>query len=153
VYINRVERPDLAVAIAGDITYRLSYVANALADMEEHKDIVEKAQARVVELLKEICSGPDASASALASLANVYRRENDNEAAIEHYRRALALDYGQVQWRLSRARLLADTDKIPEAIQEARICLRLRPQFEAATRLIEQLSILPESVTEENTTP
>jgi tetratricopeptide (TPR) repeat protein len=153
VYINRVERPDLAVAIAGDITYRLSYVANALADMEEHKDIVEKAQARVVELLKEICSGPDASASALASLANVYRRENDNEAAIEHYRRALALDYGQVQWRLARARLLADTDKIPEAIQEARICLRLRPQFEAATRLIEQLSILPESVTEENTTP
>lgn len=74
VYINHVSRPDLAVAIAGDNIGWLSRVANALADMEEHKDIVEKAQARVVELLKEKCSGPDASAWAFASLANIYRK-------------------------------------------------------------------------------
>jgi len=153
VYINRVERPDLAVAIAGDNTGWLSYVANALADIEEHKDIVEKAQARVVELLKEICSGPDASASAYASLAYVYRRDKNNEAAIEYYVKALDLDYGQVQWRFELARLYAETGKAPEAIHEARICLRLRPQFEPAKRLIEQLSVLPEPVAEGNTTP
>ena len=49
--------------------------------------------------------------------------------------------------------LLANTDKIPEAIHEARICLRLSPQFKAAERLIEDLSVLPSSVIEENTTP
>jgi tetratricopeptide (TPR) repeat protein len=83
-------------------------------------------------------------------LANVYRKQKDVESAIEYYNRALALDYGQVQWRLTLARLLADTGKIAEAIHEARICLRLRPQLEAAKRLIEQLSVLPESVAEEN---
>jgi tetratricopeptide (TPR) repeat protein len=148
-YVNHAGRPDLAVAIAGDDSGRLSYVANALADMQEHKDIVQKAQARVVELLKERCSGPDAPASALASLANIYAKENNNGAAIEHYRRALALDYSQVQWRLALARLLAETDKIPEAIHEARICLRLRPQFKAAERLIEELSVLPGAAAED----
>ena len=153
IYINHLSRPDLAVALAGDNTGWLSQVANALADMQEHKDIVVKARTRVVELLKQSCSGPEASASALASLANIYRREQDNEAAIEHYRRALALDYGQVQWRYTLARLLAENDRIPEAIHEARICLRLRPQFKTAERLIADLSVLPGAMNEENPTP
>ena len=153
IYVNHASRPDLAVAIAGDNSLRLSYVANALADMEEHEEIAKKARARVIELLKQKCSDPDAPASSLASLANVYRIEKNNQAAIKLYRRALALDYGQVQWRFALARLLAETDRIPEAIHEARICLRLRPQFAAAERLIADLSVLPSSVIEENTTP
>lgn len=80
-------------------------------------------------------------------------KEKNNEAAIKHYRRALALDYGQVQWRFALARLLAETDRIPEAIHEARICLRLRPQFTAAERLIAELSVLPGAVIEDNSTP
>jgi tetratricopeptide (TPR) repeat protein len=153
VYINHVSRPDLAIAIAGDNTSWLSQVANALAGTEEHKDIIEKAQARVVELLREKCSQPDAPAWALASLANICRKEKDNEAGIDYYRRALALDYGQIQWRFSLARLLAETDRIPEAIHEARICLRLQPQFKAAEKLIAELSVLPSAVTQENPTP
>jgi O-antigen ligase len=149
VYINHVGRLDLAVAIAGDNTGWLSRVANTLAGMEEHKDIVEKAQARVVDLLREKCSGPDAPAWALASLANICRKEKDNEAAIEYYRRALALDYSQVYWRLALARLLAEMDKIPEASHEARICLRLQPQMNAAKKLIEDLSVLPGAVSED----
>jgi len=153
IYVNHVNRPDLAVAIAGDDSGRLSYVANTLADMEEHEDIAKKAQARVIELLKQKCSDPDAPASSLASLANVYRREKNNQAAIELYRRALVLDYGQVQWRFALAGLLRDTGKIPEAILEARRCLRLSPQFKAAERLIADLSVLPGAVIEENTAP
>ena len=152
IYIN-ANRPDLAVAIAQDNSSRLAYVANILAGMQEHADVAKKAQVRVVELLKQRCSDPDAPASSLASLANVYRREKNNQAAIELYRRALVLDYGQVQWRFALARLLADTDKIPEAIKEARRCLRLSPQFKAAKRLIEDLSVLPGAVIQENMTP
>jgi len=146
-------RAYLAVAMAGDNSGRLGYVANALADIEEHEDIAEKARARVIELLKQKCSDPDAPASSLASLANVYRREKNNQAAIELYGRALKLDYGQVQWRFALAGLLRDTGKIPEAIHEARICLRLSPQFKAAERLIEELSILPDVVIEDNPAP
>jgi tetratricopeptide (TPR) repeat protein len=153
VYLNEVDRPDLAVAIAGDNIGWLSDVANAVAGLEGHKNIVEKARGRVVELLKERCSVPDAPASAFASLANIYTREKDNEAAVEYYRRALALDYGQVQWRFALARLLAEADKIPDAIYEARICLRIRPQFTAAEKLIADLSVLPGAVMEGNPAP
>ena len=146
IYINHVNRPGLAVAVAGDDIGRLSYVANAIVDTQEHAYIVEQAQSQMVELLKKKCSGPDVTATALASLANIFRKVQDNEAAIEHYRRALYLEYGQVQWRYALARLLAETDRVPEAIHEARICLRLSPQFKAAETLIEELSVLPDSM-------
>lgn len=152
-YINQLNRPDLAVAIAGGDTGWLSYVANSIAESEEHADIVEQAQAQIVELLRKKCSGPDVTAPALASLANIFRKGQDNEAAIEHYRRALYLEYGQVQWRYALARLLAETDRVPEAIHEARICLRLSPQFKAAERLIEDLSVLPDSIDDQNPIP
>jgi tetratricopeptide (TPR) repeat protein len=143
VYVNRVGRPDLAIAIAGDDAGRLSHVANALADIEEHKDLVEETQTKVIELLKKRCSEPDPPAWALASLGNMCRSKEDHEAAIEYYRRALLLDYGQVQWRFELARLLADADRISEAIHEARICLRVRPQFKEAEKLIADISVLP----------
>ncbi len=52
VYINHVDRPDLAVAIAGDDTARLSYITNILAYTKGHKDIAKKIQIKVTDLLK-----------------------------------------------------------------------------------------------------
>jgi len=153
VYINQFNRPDLALTIAGDNTWWLSRIANTLADMEEHKELADKAQARVKELLKSKCAEPDAPAWAFASLANIYKRENDNEMAIEYYQRALALDYSQVNWRFNLAKLLAKTEQVPEAIHEARICLRLRPQYKAAEKLIADLSVLPSAIYEETLAP
>jgi len=155
VYI-RVDRPDLAIALADDNTSRLSYVANILTDMAEHEELVATARTKVMDLLKEKCLQPDAPAKAFASLADIYRKQNDNEAAIEYYRRALALDYGQVWWRFTLAKLLAEMERIPEAMHEARICLRLRPQFKAAEKLIADLSVHPKMlnlVDKEGSTP
>ena len=39
-------------------------------------------------------------------------------------------------------KLLADVGRIEDAIHEARICLRLRPQMAAVQKLIEDLSVL-----------
>jgi tetratricopeptide (TPR) repeat protein len=103
-----------------------------------------EASTQIIEILKHRCSQPDAPAWAFASLACICVKENDKETAIENYRHALTLDYGQVDWRFSLARLLADIGAIPEAIQEAKICLQLRPQFVEAKKLIEDLSIVPE---------
>jgi tetratricopeptide (TPR) repeat protein len=88
-----------------------------------------------------------------ASLANIYGSENDNEAAIEHYRKAVELDYSQVQWRCALIRLLSDANRIPEATREAKICLRLRPQCKEAERLLADLSALSLTGSEENRTP
>ena len=46
-------------------------------------------------------------------------------AAINFYRRAIALDYGQVRWRMELAGLLVQDHRVLEAMKEARICLRL----------------------------
>jgi tetratricopeptide (TPR) repeat protein len=152
IYI-RINRPDLAVAIAGDNTFRLSHIANILNEIEEYEDIVEKTKTKVKNLLEAKCQVPDAPAWALASLANIYRKTKNNDKSIIYYRRALVRDYGQVQWRFTLAKLLVETERIPEAMHEARICLRLRPQFAAAEKLIEDLSVHPKMLNQEDKTP
>jgi len=147
--IDGMQRPDLAVALAGDSTHRLSRVADILIELGQHKELARQARSSAIALLKERCSQPDAPAAALASMANIYAKTGDTEAAIEHYRRALALDYSQIRWRLDLARLLAATNRVPEAIHEARIGLRLRPRYKAAEKLIADLSILPGALADE----
>lgn len=152
IYTNYLSRPGLAVSLAGDDISRLSYVANVLEDMQ-YNDMAEQTRQKIKDLLEARCSQSDAAASAFASLANIYRRQQDNNLAIEYYRRALALDYAQVYWRFELAQLLADVEKIPEAMDEARICLRLHPQFKEAERLVADLSINPVAFREEIKSP
>ncbi len=142
IYV-RADQPDLAVTVAGDNVSRLLQVARVLEQTEEHRELAAVARARAESELKIICAKPDAPASAFASMADIRRRERDYSSAIRYYRSALELDYGQVYWRLALARMLAEMEQVAEAIHEARICLRLRPQMEAAKKLIADLSVRP----------
>jgi tetratricopeptide (TPR) repeat protein len=153
ICVEQMDRPDLAVALAGDNTERLSHIANILSETGEHEALVEKARNRVAESLRSRCRQPNAPAWTFAALANICKAENNPGAAIEHYRRALALDYGQVHWRLALARLLADSGQVHEAIHQAKICLRLRPQFVVAKRLVEELSVSSEAMKPDNGRP
>ncbi|HUT56626.1 MAG TPA: tetratricopeptide repeat protein, partial [Phycisphaerae bacterium] len=94
------------------------------------------------------CERPDAPAWAVASMAGRYLQEKDYEGAVKYYRRALALDYGQVDWRFNLAQALAESGRVAEAMHEARICLRLRPQMTVAERLIADLSVHPDAMSE-----
>jgi tetratricopeptide (TPR) repeat protein len=152
IYINRLSRPDLAMLSAGDDIGRLNHVADVLEDMQ-YNDLAEQAREKIKDLLEAKCSQADAIAPAFASLANIYRKQGNNDAAIEYYRRALALDYGRVEWRLDLARLLAQTQRIPEAMHEARVCLQVRPQLEAAKKLIEDLAVHPAALGEDSELP
>jgi len=147
IYVNYLSRPHLAISAAGDDVGRLRYVARLLEDMQ-YMDLVEQVLEKIKDLLEAECSQPEAPAWAFVSLGDIYRKQNDNKAAIESYRCALTLDYSQVHWRLKLAELLAKTERIPEAINEARICLRLRPQLKAAERLIADLSVHPAAFSE-----
>jgi len=157
VCIRDLGRGDLAVQLAQEDPGRLAHVGNALSAADgvvslsataevaagAGRQLAEQAQAKAFEQLKEKCEQPDAPASAHASLANLHRKQGDTEAAMRHYRRALMKDYSQVGWHYALAQLLADQGRTEEAIHQARICLRLRPQYTAARKLIEQLSVLP----------
>jgi len=148
IYANHLSRPNLAISAAGDDIGRLSYVAGILEDMQ-YNDLAEQTREKIEALLETKCSQPNAPASAFISLGNIYKRKQDDEAAINCYRRALTIDYGQVQWRLELARMFAKAGRIPEAMQEARTCLQLRPQFKAAEKLIEDLSVHPANLGKE----
>jgi tetratricopeptide (TPR) repeat protein len=144
MYITHLSRPRLAISAAGDDIWRLRFVARALDDMQ-YDDLSSQCRQSAKELLETRCSQPGASAGSFVSLAGVYREQEANDEAIACYRRALAMDYGQVHWRYAMAKLLADTGRIQEALEEARICVRLRPQFEQAENLVAELSVNPAS--------
>jgi hypothetical protein len=77
----------------------------------------------------------------------IYYIRNIRSSSISIRSAAYGLGFGLL------ARLYAETDRIPEAIHEARICLRLSPQFKAAETLIEELSVLPDSVSVDSSIP
>ncbi|MEN6333392.1 MAG: O-antigen ligase family protein, partial [Phycisphaerales bacterium] len=157
--IRQLKRGDLALALAGDSPGRLAQVGNALtavgqpvpasivaatsADPNSTQSLVEQAKGKAFEQLRVQCEAQDAPASAHATLAGYYQRQGDEESAIRQYQRALMKDYDQVGWHYTLAQLLAQTDRVEDAMREARICLRLRPDYGAAKKLIEQLSLRP----------
>ena len=152
IYINYLSQPQLAMSVAGDDIGRLQHVANLFDDME-YADLAEQARGRIEDLLETRCSKPGAPASAFASLASIYKDRQENDAAIEYYRRALALDYNQVGWRLELAGLLMETGKIPEAMREAKICMQLRPESKVVERLVADLSVHPAVFNDEKKVP
>ena len=118
----------------------LSVIVGILETSDESTDSAEAVRKRFVRLLEQQCREPTASAWALASLASIYRKDGRATEAIECYRRALSLQYGMVEWRFNLARLYADTGAVDKAIEEARVCLRFRPEHTASRQLIERLS-------------
>ncbi len=134
--------PNLALDLADDSVWRLSTVANQLADWDPNDDSMhQKVMTQVRTELESLSRQPDVTPTVLASLARICTQEDEIAMAIDYYRRALTLDYGQIHWRYRRARLLAAQNQIAEAIQEAKICLRLDKTFAAARRLIEEIAV------------
>ena len=72
-----------------------------------------------------------------------YEQIQKPEAAIECYRQALQLRNNEVVWRYEFASLLADRGRISEAMDEARICLQLKPGFTKAKNLLAECSVNP----------
>jgi tetratricopeptide (TPR) repeat protein len=149
IYVNHLSRPQLAISAAGDDIGRLNHVTNVLHDMQ-YDDLAGQTREKTKDLLEAECSQPDASASMFASLGDIYSKQDNNEAAIECYRQALAREYSQVYWRLELAKLLAKMERMPEALREAKTCLQLRPQLLAAEKLVANFSVNPAVFDEEN---
>jgi O-antigen ligase/tetratricopeptide (TPR) repeat protein len=155
--IQGLGRDDLALQLAQEDASRLAFVGNVLSassgavalfsttavSTSLDQKLAEQALEEAFEQLKQKCEQPDAPASAHASLANLYQKRGDTDAAVQHYRRALMKNYDQVGWHYALAQLLAGQGHTEEAIHEARICLRLRADYGPARRLIQQLSLRP----------
>jgi tetratricopeptide (TPR) repeat protein len=81
---------------------------------------------------------PDDAAAyvALARQLEVVGRKSE---AVDAVAKALLIEYGRPDWRLYRARLLSDLDRVPEAIDEVQSVLAANRQSEEAKALLDQL--------------
>ena len=152
MYIYQLNRPELALKAAGEEIERLNYVADAFLNMQ-YSDMAELTIKKIKDLLESKCFGGQAYADTFVALARIYTRQGEKNSAIECYRRALSMDYSQVYWRLELARLLAETQQISQAVQETKICLRLRPGLKEAVELLEKLSVDPAGFSKEVVLP
>ena len=142
IYIEDLSRPNKVISLAGENIDRLLYLVNIFTDAQ-YADLAQQCQSKAKTLLQDKCSTPVASAGDNACLANIYKQLNENDSAIEYYNRALTLNYGQVAWRMELAKLLAQTGNISEAMSQARICLRISPDYKEAEKLLADLSVSP----------
>ena len=143
VYEKQFDRPDLAVKVGekGNNPTTLLQLSQRLKEKGTHPEAAAAAWDAGVSMLERWCERPDAAPAVLVALAGIYRSVDKVDAAIALYRRALVLDYSQVDWRLELARTLAASGKPAEALREAQICLRLRPTMEAAKDLVGTLTM------------
>jgi len=142
IFLTDLSRPQLALAAAEDDIWRLNYVARLL-DAMQYTDLATEARAKARSLLDAKKQADGASATELVMLAEFLKGDGENEQAAECYRRALALDYGQVRWRLSLAELLVKMDRVNEAFEEVKTCLRLHPGYVPARKLALTLATHP----------
>ncbi|HDY65720.1 MAG TPA: hypothetical protein ENH84_05765 [Phycisphaerae bacterium] len=138
-YVLDLKRPDLAVKLAGSNLIYMKRLARFLEKQPNCAELAGKIRSKIADRLREECQKPNVPAWQLALLADhCYRQEKFNEA-IGYYRRALDIDYGNVNWRISLANALEKTGRIPEAISEVQLSLKLRPKLRGSEQLLERL--------------
>jgi O-antigen ligase len=137
-----LKRPALAQNLAGDDYGRLTDLVQMCEVDEAYAALAEKLQARAEGVLRKRAAASDATAQELSTLASIEQQQGALEEAAALYRRALHIDYGNVGLRLALAKVLSELGRHDEALYEARICLRLRPEHQPAKQLIEELSLL-----------
>jgi tetratricopeptide (TPR) repeat protein len=146
IYIEQAQRPDLAIEIAVDNANRLNYVANILSQNGNFAAEAETARAKMVELIEQKAAKNTADVDELYLLGDYYQKNNNFAKAAECFNSILSQDYGNTSLRLRYAQILAQTDHLDEAVQQARMCLKLRPRWEEAEKLIADLSVRPELI-------
>jgi tetratricopeptide (TPR) repeat protein len=139
IYV-RYDRPDLAYDLTKDDVSGMDHLANLLRDDPKHQDLAIRTRKEATALLLEAAKSPDASPEVLASVAQFYDGQGKDAESINYYERALAKNYGVVEWRLRLAQLLVKSGNLAGAEKELRAILRLRPGMPAAMALLGQIT-------------
>jgi tetratricopeptide (TPR) repeat protein len=142
--LTDLQKPEFALSIVEGDRRGLMQLHRKVED--SHPRIAKQAQAKTLGILKRRAQQPDVSPNELALLGRIYAERGKYDEAAAEYRRALTHRYEHAHWRIRLARALAATGKREAAIHEARVCLRFRPEFGPAKRLIEKLSAQTEPV-------
>ena len=138
-YVLVLKRPDLAVKLAGSNLIYMRRLVRFLEKQPNCAELVEKTHSKITTRLREDCQKPDAPAWELASLANYCSQQEKFNEAIYFYKRALNIEYGNVNWRMGLARALEKIGRVTEAISEVQLIRKLRPELRGPEQLLERL--------------
>lgn len=138
-YLDELDRPDLAQALAGSDYDRLVRLADVAGAGGSRAEFVGELNRQAEAVLRARATAQSVTAPELASLAGLDASRGDARAAADAYARALKLDYNRIDWRLARARALLTLDENEQALREVRICLQLNPAHAGALQLLEEL--------------
>ncbi|MCC6493812.1 MAG: O-antigen ligase family protein [Pirellulales bacterium] len=138
ILLTTLRRPDLAEQLAAGDPDRLNALASLAAVDDQREALADRFRTAAEAALRTRAASGQADARHLAWLAAVEAREGRHEEAVQLYRRALASDYKQVGWHVALARSLAALGRSEEAVREAKISLRLRPNYADAQRIVDE---------------
>lgn len=140
VALDELNRPELALELADDDPARLTELANLAASREAGAALADRARRAAEDALRTRVKNGTASPPELATLAAIDAQHGDNDSAAALYFEALQAKYDQIDWRLARARALVAAHRPQEALDEAKRCLRVRPEHPAAKALADELT-------------
>ena len=132
----------LAIEAAGDNVINLDCLFELLCD-SQYTDYARQVREQLIKILEDKHKNGTSNDVDYKLLGSYYGRIGKIEAAIECYQRALQYRYDNFRWRYDLARLLFDCGRTKEAMEQARICLRLNPKFTAAKTLLAECSVHP----------
>jgi predicted Zn-dependent protease len=121
----------------------LRRVADLLGSDAAVAGVRAEALERFRTVLNEEVGKPTATPHVFVAMADLLEKENNPRGAAEYYRRAVYGEYSNANWHLGLARALAAAGQTDEAIQETRVCLRLRPDLTGAKKLLADLQDTP----------
>jgi tetratricopeptide (TPR) repeat protein len=137
LFLKRYDQAERAFEVFKDDSYGLYFLASSVppSNVELHARISEQSIAR---LTRQIETNPS-DAQAMVQLAERLDAAGRKPEAVDYVAKAIVIEYGRVDWRLYKARLLRDLNRFPEAITEAELVLRSKPQSVEAKALLDYL--------------
>jgi len=149
--VNQLQMPKLALKLADGDHRRLFALASRIS--EAYPEIGQRAWQRGAELLGAKCERDECEAGELAIYALIQSRRGNVNGAIETYGRAIDLDYGNVPWRVARARLLVSIGRVEDAERDMKACLRLQKTNREVRKLLDQIATMPKGDASSQATP
>ena len=139
VLLDELKRPDLVLALAGQDPLRLHEMSSLLAQ-KGYPGEAEAAADLSLEAYGQRIDDPATPGWAIAMLAAAAAENGNYTQAVSLYRRCLAKEYTQLQWRTAQVRCLISAGDFAEAQRETDVLHRLNAKQELVEALRSEIA-------------
>ena len=109
--------------------------------IDQYEQIAAEADRRIDLAIMAAAQSSNATSAQLGAMAMLLVKNDHLAESLPYFQKALTLEYGQQQWRMSYAKALIATHNDDEAYQQLQIVLRRDLQNDEAHQLSEQILV------------